>query len=62
MDCDKLRERVKKYHNDTQVSYKKIAEDTNISYSIFYNFTSNIRGLKEKYYLSLDAYLTEKGY
>jgi hypothetical protein len=62
MQHDKLRDRLKKYHADTEVPYKKIASDIGVSYSVFYNFSSGIRGLKEKYYLLLDSYLTEKGY
>ena len=62
MDNGKLRERLKKYRYDTEVPYKKIAMEAEIPYSSFYNFSSGLRDLREKYYLLLDSYLTEKGY
>ena len=62
MDNNKLRERLKKYRYDTEISYKKVATETEIPYSTFYNFSSGLRDLKEKYYLSLDSYLVGKGY
>lgn len=62
MDNIKLRERLKKYKYDTDISYKKIATEAEIPFSTFYNFSSGLRDLREKYYLLLDSYLTEKGY
>ena len=57
-----LLERLKKYRYDTDETYKKVAIACQIPFSTFYNFTNGTRGLKEKYAISLDKFLKEKGY
>jgi len=57
-----LVDRLKKYHELENVSYKIIAKDIGVSIGVMYNFTSGIRGLKEHIANKLDEYLKSKGY
>lgn len=55
-----LLERVKKYHEISGVSYKKIAQSIGISTGVMYNFTSGVRDLKAIPAQKLDEYLKER--
>ena len=57
-----LIERLKKFKEEEDVSYKSVAQEVGISISTIYNFTSGIRNLKPKLERLLDEYLTNKGY
>lgn len=59
---DDLRERVRKYHELENISYKTISLDAGIPVRALYNFTSGIRDLKKYVAESLDEYLKTKGY
>lgn len=57
-----LIERLKKFKEEEDVSYKSVAQEVGIPISTIYNFTSGIRNLKPKLERLLDEYLTNKGY
>ena len=57
-----LRKRLKKFHEVESVSYKNVAKELEISISVLYNFTSEIRDLKPYVAEILDNYLMERGY
>lgn len=59
---DKLRERLKKFHEVEGISYKIIAKEVEISIGVMYNFTSGIRDLKAHVADNLNEYLKSKGY
>ena len=59
---EELRNRLKKYHEIEGVSYKVVAAAIGISTGVMYNFTSEIRNLKDRVAVLLDEYLKEKGY
>ena len=59
---DDLLERLKRYHEEKGVSYKIISRDIGISIGVMYNYTSEIRDLKDFVKEKLNNYLLERGY
>ena len=59
---EELLNRLKKYRYDTDDTYKNVAIVCQIPFSTFYNLTNGTRNLKDKYAVSLDTFLKEKGY
>lgn len=59
---DELRNRLKKFHEREGVSYKVISREIGVSVGVMYNFTSEIRDLKEFAAENLDEYLKVRGY
>ena len=57
-----LLDRVKKCKNQTGVSYKSMYSKCGISTSVFYNFTSGVRDLPQRYVEALDNFLKNLGY
>ena len=57
-----LLDKLQKFKNDSDMSYKNIAIECQIPFSTFYNFTSGLRKMKPKYEESLTKFLEEKGY
>lgn len=57
-----LLERIKKFHEETGISYKIIAKTIGISIGVMYNFTSGIRELKPSIQEKLDGYLKSYDY
>ena len=57
-----LLNKLQKFKNDSDMSYKNIAIECQIPFSTFYNFTSGLRKMKPKYEEALTKFLEEKGY
>ena len=57
-----LLERLKKFHEETGVSYKIVAKTIGVSIGVMYNFTSGIRELKTPAQEKLDGYLKNHDY
>ena len=57
-----LLERLKKFHEETGVSFKVVAKTIGVSIGVMYNFTSGIRELKIPVQEKLDEYLKNHNY
>lgn len=57
-----LLDKLQKFKDDSDMSYKDIAITCQIPFSTFYNFTSGLRKMKPKYEEALVKFLEEKGY